>query len=215
MSRACVVIGGGGHAKMVIEALRCEGKWRPVAVTDPDARKGVVAGVPIVGSDKTLPALRKKGIRAFVVGLGGVPDNRPRSSVFRTGRDAGLAPATPVHPSAIVAKSARLGAGTVVLPGAVVNPDSVVGENVIVNTGAVVEHDVRIADHAHVCPGAVLCGSVEVGEGAFIGAGAVVIQGVRIGAWSVVGAGSVVLMDVPAGVRVAGVPARPMGKLKR
>ncbi len=207
MKRDCVVLGGGGHAKMVLETLSREGRYRPMGVTDLIHREGKLLGVPYLGTDAVLPDLRKKGTRYFVVGLAGVPDNRPRSALFRKGIKAGLTPVTTVHPSAVVAKSAKLGAGSVIFPRAVVNPDAVVGDNVIVNTGAVVEHDARIADHAHVCPGVVLCGGVEIGEGAFVGAGSVVIQGVRIGGWAVVGAGSIVRKDVPEGGRVAGVPA--------
>jgi UDP-perosamine 4-acetyltransferase len=210
MRPACVILGGGGHAKMVLDALRGEGKYRPVGVTDPKAVAGDALGIPVLGDDRVLPELKKRGIRRFVVGVGGVADNRVRAGVYRTGCAAGLRPVAAVHPSALIAAGAKVGPGTVVLPRAVVNPGGEVGANVIVNTAAVVEHDARIADHAHVAPGAILCGGVEVGEGAFIGAGAVVRQGVRIGAWAVVGAGSVVLKDVPAGGRVAGVPARPL-----
>lgn len=200
---------------MVIETLVREGKHRPVGVTDLRPREGTVLGVPILGDDSVLPGLRKKGMRAFVVGVGGVPDNHPRAGVYQQGLDAGLTPVTAIHPSAAVAKSASLGPGTVVMPLAAVNPDCVIGTNVIVNTRAVVEHDTRIADHAHVGPGAVLCGSVVVGEGAFIGAGAVVIHGIRIGDWAVVAAGAIVIRDVPDGGRVAGSPARPLRKSDR
>ena len=212
MKRTCVVLGGGGHAKVVIETLLQEGKVRPVGVTDLRIRRGAILGVPIVGDLTALAAIKEKGTQSFVVGVGGVPDNRPRAAVFQQGLDAGLTPIATIHPSATVARSASIGPGTVVFPQATINPDSAIGANVIVNTRAVVEHDVGIGDHAHICPGAVLCGSVVVGEGAFIGAGAVVIQGVRIGDWAVVGAGATVIRDVPDGGRVAGVPAGPIGK---
>ena len=212
MKPACIVIGGGGHAKMVLEILRLQRKVRIAGVADPNRALKSVAGLPVLGGDEVLPDARKRGIGCFAVGVGGVPDNRPRAALYRKAVEAGLKPLQAIHPSSVVSKSAVLGAGTMVLPGAVINPDAVLGVNVIVNSAAVVEHDVRIADHAHVAPGAVLCGGAEIGEGAFIGAGAVVIQGVRIGAWAVVAAGAVVLKDVPARARVAGVPARSIGK---
>ena len=52
------------------------------------------------------------------------------------------------------------------------------------------------------------------GHGAWIGAGAVVLPGVTIGEHAVVGAGAIVTKDVPAGVIVAGNPARIVRSIK-
>ena len=57
--------------------------------------------------------------------------------------------------------------------------------------------------------GAHLAGGVRVGCGAFIGIGASITQCRAIGDGATVGAGSVVIDDVPAYVTVKGVPARP------
>ena len=56
---------------------------------------------------------------------------------------------------------------------------------------------------------ATLGGASELGVGAHVGIGATVIQGLRIGAGAFVAAGAVVVADVPDGVAVAGVPAKP------
>ena len=54
---------------------------------------------------------------------------------------------------------------------------------------------------------------ITIGDNVWLGGGVVVCPGVTIGADTVVGAGSVVLRDVPAGVLVAGVPARVVRSL--
>ena len=51
-------------------------------------------------------------------------------------------------------------------------------------------------------------GPITIGDYAFIGQRAIVLPGVSIGPGSIVGAGSVVTRDVPAGILVAGNPAR-------
>jgi UDP-2-acetamido-3-amino-2,3-dideoxy-glucuronate N-acetyltransferase len=48
----------------------------------------------------------------------------------------------------------------------------------------------------------------RIGRGASIGSGAVILCGVTVGERALIGAGAVVTRDVPAGVTVAGVPAR-------
>lgn len=208
MMKKCVVIGGGGHAKVVLDALLLEGRCRPVAVTDPDTTRRSVLGVPIVGGDEALPGLRRSGALYFVIGLGGVPRTEPRAKLFRKALDLRLKPLTVIHPSASVSGHATIGEGSVALAQSAVSAGVRIGRNVIVNTGAIVEHDSTVADHVHLCPGSRLSGGVAVAEGAFVGAGAVVREGVSIGAWSIIGAGAVVLSDVPDGATVVGVPAR-------
>ena len=206
----CVVLGGGGHARVVIESLNASGSARAVGVLDADrSRWGQeLCGVPVLGGDERLPELAQQGITHFVMGLGGVGDNQPRRTLFTLAVQSGLIPLTIRHPSAVCSSSAAIGAGSVLCPRAVVNAAAVVGVNVIVNTGAIVEHDCVVGDHVHVATGARLCGGVRVGEGAHIGAGSTVRQGLTIGERAIVGAGAVVIRDVEPWTVVAGVPAR-------
>jgi len=209
VTRRCVVIGAGGHAKVVIDTLIAQGRFVPVAATDPSVKKARVLGVPVVGGDEMLPGLKRRGVKFFIVGIGGVPDCRPRALVFESTLRAGWLPVPAVvHPSAVIAAGVVLGPGTLVAAQAVIQPDAAVGANVIVNTAAVVEHDCVVGDHVHVAPGARVSGGVRIGAAAFIGAGAVVREGVSIGARAVIGAGAVVLEDVAAGRTAVGVPAR-------
>lgn len=205
----CVVLGGGGHAKVVLDCLKSSGAADPRAVLDADrALWGKeILGVPIAGGDEQISKLKKEGITHFVAGIGGVKDNTPRRRVFEAGLKAGLQPFTVIHPRAIVSQACRIGLGSVIVAGAIVNAGAVFGENVIGNTGCIVDHDCVIGDHVHIAPGAVLSGGVHVGPLAHIGTGAVIKQGITIGEGAVVAAGAVVVANVPAGKMVKGVPA--------
>jgi UDP-perosamine 4-acetyltransferase len=205
-----VVIGGGGHACVVIEAAQAAGAIDLVGVIDADAAKRDVLGVPVIGQDGDLPHLKARGIEGFIIGLGHSRSLAARTRLFQQAVAAGLTAVIVVHPRATIAASARIAPGVAILSGATVNAEAVVDENVILNTGSIVEHHCRIGAHSHVAPGAILCGGVQLGREVLVGAGAIVREGVRIGAGATVGLGGIVIRDVPAGLVVVGNPARTL-----
>ncbi len=212
MTPRCVILGGGGHAKVVIEALRAEGRLDPSAIVDADpARKGgQIYGVPIVGDDSELTAIRASGVAFAVAGIGGVRDNEPRRRLMEAAVRVGFTAAGVRHPGALVSPSAKISPSAQIFVGAVIGPDAVIAEGVVVNSRAVVEHDCQIGEYAHIASGAVLAGNVRVAPLAHIGAGSTVRQRITIGRAAVVGAGAVVVRDVEDGQVVVGVPARPL-----
>ena len=203
-----LIIGAGGHGKVVLDVLRAGGTCRPVGFVDADERLWgtTVGGLPVVGGPHQLARLAA-GHRAAAVVIA-IGDNRARVSYAVAVDEAGLRLANAVHPSAVVAESAVLGRNVVVAAGAVVCAEARVGDHCIVNTAATVDHECELGVGVHVCPGAHLAGRVRVGDGAVVGLGANVIQCLRVGANATVGAGAVVVRDVPPGATVVGVPAR-------
>lgn len=206
----CVILGGGGHARVIIDSLRTGGIAECHGILDRDSSLWgkEILGVPVLGGDDLLPQLKGQGVTHFVVGLGGVGDNRPRRRLFDLGLNHSLRPLTVCHPAATPSPFATIGEGSVLFPAAVVNASAVLGVNVIVNTGAIVEHDCVVGDHVHIATGSRLCSTVHVGIGAHIGAGATVRQSIAIGEGAIVGAGAAVVKDVEPWTVVAGVPAR-------
>ncbi len=211
MSRPIIVIGGGGHAKVVIHALRAAGAEVIAAVDKDESLHGTtIAGIPVAGGDEALEGHPPEAVH-LVNGVGSVSTPEIRKAVFERFGARGYAFAGLVHPSAVVADDVETGEGSQVMAGAVVQPGARLGRNVIINTRASVDHDCRIGDHVHIAPGATLSGEVTVGEGSHVGTGASVIQGVSIGAGCVIGAGAAVTGDVPDGATVTGVPATKSG----
>jgi sugar O-acyltransferase (sialic acid O-acetyltransferase NeuD family) len=207
-----VGIGAGGHAKVLIDALRLRGDVEIVGLTDkkPELWSKSVLGVAVLGDESILGRLRADGVEGAFIAVGSVGDATIRRQLYDLAVAAGFEMIRVIHPSAVVAESARIAAGAMLLATSVVNADAGVGENTIVNTAAVVEHDCIVGRHVHLATGAKLASTVTVGDEAHIGAGAVVRQCISIGSRAVVGAGAVVISDVEPGARVAGVPARPM-----
>jgi sugar O-acyltransferase (sialic acid O-acetyltransferase NeuD family) len=200
-----LILGAGGHAKVVAETAITVGRWDRIAFLD-DRHPALseLLNLPVIGRFSDALAFRESYSEA-VVALG---NNDSRIGWLRTLEVKGYTLPTIVHSKAYVSPYAVLGVGTVVFAQAAVNADARLGRGVIINTGATVDHDCFIGDGVHVCPGAHLAGEVRVGAHACIGIGAVVKQQTVIGEGVTVGAGAVVVKCVPAGVTVVGVPAR-------
>lgn len=199
-----VIIGAGGHGKVLADALMAGGKAvHGFLDNDSGLHGGHVLGLKVLGNDD---AAEPGWLLVNGVGTVGRSDGRMVIDQLFVAR--GFRFLTVVHPGAIVAREVSLGEGCQIMAGAVLQPDVVLGRGVIVNTRASVDHDCHLADFVHVAPGATLSGGVQVGEGSHIGTGAVVIEGIRVGKGCVVAAGAVVIDDVPDGALVAGVPAK-------
>lgn len=197
-----IVLGAGGHARVVIDGLRRAG-FSVVGVCAPELEAGQTGplGVPAFGNDSVLAGVnRDTHLLANGIGSTGKPELRQR--IFETKTAQGWRFATLVHPAAVVGADCEFGEGAQIMAGVVLQAGVRVGRNTIVNTAALVDHDCRLGDHVHVAPGAILSGTVTVGARSHLGAGSVVIQGISIGDDVVVGAGAVVTRPVASGTRV-------------
>jgi|CXWL01.1.fsa_nt_gi UDP-perosamine 4-acetyltransferase len=203
-----IVIGAGGHGRVVADALQAAGR-KVIGFCDDDAalHGTIILGLPVLGSDACLRDHSADAVE-LANGVGSARDIRNRALVFDRLREKGYRFCSVVHPSATVSAYAKVAAGAQLMAGCVVQVNARIGENAIINTSASVDHDCVIGDNVHIAPGATLSGAVEVGEGTHVGTGVRVIQGMRIGRYCVIGAGAVVLRDVPDGSVAIGVPAR-------
>jgi UDP-perosamine 4-acetyltransferase len=207
-----VLIGGGGHAKVVIEILEAMGVFEIVGCVTGSAGDGPVNEVPVLGDDSCLDRVYASGVRSAFVAIGA---NATRRRMSQALAGIGFELVRAVSPQAIISTRAKVGCGTAIMPGAVINSCARIGAGCIVNTGATVDHDCAIGEWTHLAPGTTLAGCVSIGEGAFLGAGATVIPEITIGAWSIVGAGAVVIRDLPGDVTAVGTPARIISSRER
>ncbi|GBD95689.1 MAG TPA: acetyltransferase [Nitrospirae bacterium] len=201
-----ILLGGGGHSKVLAELIRLSGKYEIMGILDSELEAGAtICGITVLGNDELLPGLNVNGIKNACIAVGSVKDNRKRKKLYELVRSSGFYVPYLIHPQAIVSQTdTDISEGVQIMAGAIVQAGSIIGENTIINTGAIVEHDCTIGKNVHICPGAVVCGGSTIGDNSFIGAGATVIQGIEIGKDTVVGAGALVHKNLTEGVLVKG-----------
>ena len=201
-----VVLGGGGHARVLINTLRQRGA-EIIGITDPNSDTSTRGpyGLPVLGDDEAVLALNPSEV-SLVNGLGALPGSTRRRVLFDRFSQKGYCFASVVHPSAIIADDVQLGQGVQIMAGAVIQPAVVIGSNTIVNTRASIDHDCEIGADVHIAPGVVLSGHIKIGDRVHVGTGAAVIHAISVLPDAVIGVGATVLEDVPAGATL--IPAR-------
>ena len=204
----CVVLGCGGHGRVVLDILTNAGGYEVVGFVDsnPEMAGRRVDGIEVLGHPDELPRLRETF--ALECGIVAVGDNGARRALGDHLEKVGLTLINAIHPSANLARNVSLGRNTVVAAGALVCAHCQIGDSVILNTGCIVDHESLIGTASHICPGARVAGRVTIESGAFVGIGATIIQNTRVGYEAVVGAGAVVISDVAPMSTVVGMPAR-------
>lgn len=204
MSRL-LILGAGGHGRVVADAALLRGLWTEVAFLDDKYPElTTIDGLPVLGPFSAVGDFAGR----YEEAVAAAGDNALRLKVLELLRGFGFRLPVLVHPRASVASGVELGAGTVILAQCAINAGAQLGEGCIVNTGATIDHDCRLGHGVHLSPGVHLGGAVTIGDRTWLGVGASVRNGVTIGCDVVVGVGAAVVDDLPDAVTAIGVPAR-------
>ena len=208
-----VIIGAGGHGKVVLDILRRDPDASIIGFIDDDKslHNKAVDGVPVLGTVRSLSVLMSRyKLDAAVIAVG---DNNVRADLFDKLAKFGLKLKRAIHPHALIAHDVDIGEGAVIAAGAVIGIGTRIGHNVIINTGVIIEHDNIIEDYAHISPGVTLAGKVTIGQCAHVGLGVTIVDSLTIGENATIGAGAVVVADIPPNSTAVGIPAKVI-KLK-
>ena len=204
-----VIIGAGGHAKVVIDIIL----QREKILNDNLIIKGIlddtfkeneekkIFGIPIVG--KINKILELPSNIYYIIAIG---NNTIRKKIAQNYEK--IKYITLIHPKAVIAENVSISTGTVLMAGSIVNSYTKIGKHCIINTGSIIEHDNTIEDYVHISPRATLCGGVIVEEESWIGAGSTIIQGLKIGKKVIIGAGAVAIKNVENFSTMIGIPAK-------
>jgi sugar O-acyltransferase (sialic acid O-acetyltransferase NeuD family) len=202
-----ILIGGGGHTRVLIDVLQGLNAAIEGIVTQEEALVGKsVLGVPVIAVEKDFAGDPKRVLLVSAVGnraRGNGSGLRVREAIHTRYMQLGYRFASVISPHAIVSRHVQLSEGVQILHGAILQTDVKLGVHAIMNTGAVAEHDCTIGAYAHVAPAAVLCGGVTIGKYVHVGANATVVQQLTVGDNAVIGAGVRVARNVAPGEVVA------------
>lgn len=193
-----VIIGGGGHASVLVDMLRAQSR-EIVAIVSPVclSKRTVFTGIPHLFNDNDVFTFSPQKV-LLVNGIGVLPGSGLKRKLNQYYLSHGYQFETVVAETAEVSPYANVLTGAQIFPGAIVQAGVQIGSHSIVNTGVIIEHDCDIGEYNHIAPRATLCGQVKSAEDVFVGSGAVVIQGIVLERDVVVGAGSTVTKSLAA-----------------
>lgn len=198
MCKEVVIIGAGGHGKVIADIIKKSGD-RLIGFLDDCCTAEKILDYPVLGKIKDCLKYRDK---EFFIAIGNNAVRKKISEQYNM-----LKYYTAIHPSSVIAMDVEIGEGSCVMAGTVINTSAKIGKHCIINSGSVVEHDNKLADFVHLSPGAILCGTVSVGEGTHIGGGVTVKNNTNITGDTVIGVGAAVVKDIDISGVYCGVPA--------
>lgn len=199
-SKPIILLGGGAHAKVVIDALRNSNR-NIIGLTDPNLAKGSeYFGVKVLGEDEAVFKYSAEEVM-LVNSVGSIINNNLRFDLDKLMKKNGYKFTQVIHPSVVIAHDVKIEQGAQIMAGVIIQPGVCIGESSIINSGVIVEHDCIISDNCHLAPGVTLSGNVKVGERTHIGTGTSVIQDIIIAKNCLIAAGSVIYKDIPADIK--------------
>ena len=207
-----VVIGAGGHGKVVADCADAMRAYSEIVFLDSNAETmKKLADWPVIDVPEAFESLISDNTEFFVA----IGNNDARAAWIEKLTKKQVQLATLIHPRAYVSDRSLIGEGTLVLAQAAVNILAEIGIGCIINTGATVDHDCKLGRCVHIAPGVNLAGTVTLKDFVFLGAGVTVIPNISVGEYTTVGAGGTVISDLPAGIVAVGTPARVIKQIER
>lgn len=204
-----ILVGGGGHAKSVIDTIIRNNEYEIVGILDTKEKiSETILGIEIIGTDKLAKKLFDEGITNAFISLGSIGNTDLRRKLAEETKEIGFSFPKIIDKSAVVSNFSKIEEGVFVGKGAIINADVVIKSFSIINTNSVIEHDSVIGEYSHISPSATLCGEVKVGSRSHIGANSTIIQGIKIGSDVLIGAGSTIINDIEDSKVVVGSPGR-------
>lgn len=191
-----IIIGGGGHASVLVDILRAQ-RRKILAIVSPEdiSFRKVFSGIPHLKNDDDVLDYSPEIIK-LINGVGMLPKSELKIKLNEHYISLGYKFETIISNDACVSPFSEIKQGAQIFAGAIIHAGSVIGEHSIINSGVIIEHDCNIGKYNHIAPRSILCGQVITGKNVYVGAGATVIQNITLEKDSIIGAGAIVTENV-------------------
>ena len=201
-----IIIGAGGHSRVVISLLRQTDEWAIKGIIDIgyNEQTELIMGVPVIGGEEKLSDSVNNCSNAFIA-LG---NNEQRQLWYDKVKALGFNIPNVISNDAYVDPSAHLGKGNLICTFGFVGPECVVGNNNILNTHSNFEHESVIEDHAHLAPSTTIGGRCCIGTKVFVGSGSIILPKVELPNDTIIGANSLVRNSLKMSGTYVGSPVR-------
>tara|TARA_B100001142_G_scaffold329241_1_gene391835 strand:+ start:3372 stop:4016 length:645 start_codon:yes stop_codon:yes gene_type:complete len=200
MKKPVIILGSGGHSKVLVNILKKQGTEILGYVGPVEDSANHDYSFKYLGNDKIIYDYSPDKIE-LVNGLGALPGKLERWSLDNVlSQDYTFS--TIVDDSSIVARDVILDEGVQVMAGSIIQPGTNIGRSTIINTKSSIDHDCIIGKECHIAPGVTISGGVQIGEGVHIGTGTSIIQSIKIANNVIIGAGSVIYKDIKENCRL-------------
>lgn len=208
-----VIVGAGGFARevewLIKEINQDKIRWNLIGFVEanPDKVGTVVGEHSVVMSDDALTSYNHSLNVVIAIGNPIII----QTVVDKLQSNPRLSFPNLIHPTMLWNRDRiQIGQGNICCAGNIFTTDIRLGNFNIINLSSTYGHDAEIGSCNVINPGVNLSGFVKVGDCCLIGTGAQILERTRIGNKVVVGAGAVVTKDVPDGLTVVGIPAKPL-----
>ncbi|WP_374079951.1 acetyltransferase [Bdellovibrio bacteriovorus] len=169
-ANSILVVGVGGHSKVVSEIIRQNQQWEIAAYIDEGSSLCNFLGRQVITTLNEAREYFPTTKYAFVA----IGSNEARKKWHALLQKNDYNIPSFIHPTAWVSDSALIEDGVLVCAKAIVGASCFVGEGTILNCSSVLDHDSQVGTFSHISPGTIVCGGGRIGSNSLIGPGSVI-----------------------------------------
>ncbi len=166
MNNNIIIIGAGGHGKVVAEAILSQGKYNLLGFCDDATPPGTI----VFGHYKIIcntSQIAHFDFDFFIVAIGNNETRKKIHELLKQQHQGAIV----IHPFTSISAQAQIEPGSVVLPGAVVSYGAHVGENCIIGSNVHIDHETIIGSNSYIRNGSSIGSNVNVASESYTNTG--------------------------------------------